>query len=131
LKEFENMLGKKDDTRSMRREMKEEIAEVNDIIKKTLDLFRQFDELPLRKKEDQEHRNKVIRRTKEVFDKEYAKFTKTLKEIQTKEKVYLEARKSITKNPGANNNYKDSVYSQNSEDDHQNAELSGQIEELD
>jgi hypothetical protein len=62
-----------------------------------------------------------VRRTKEVFDKEYAKFTKVLKEIQTKEKVYLEARKSVVKNP--NNNNRESMYSQNSEEEQQNAEL--------
>lgn len=50
-----------------------------------------------------------------------------MKEIQTKEKVYLEARKSVTKYPGNN---KESIASQQS-DDQQNAELAGQLEELD
>ena len=39
-----------------------------------------------------------MRRSKDVFDREHDKFTKVLKDIQTKEKIYVEAKKTTMKN---------------------------------
>mmetsp|Transcript_34926 Transcript_34926/g.31458 ORF Transcript_34926/g.31458 Transcript_34926/m.31458 type:complete len:145 (+) Transcript_34926:47-481(+) len=98
LKEFEGLLGSKEDTRSMRKEMKQEIGDANNLIKKTLANFRSLDQLNLRKREEAEFRNKVARRAREAFDKEQQKFTKIVKDIQTKEKVYIDTKKSIAGN---------------------------------
>jgi len=52
MEEFDTRLGSKEDTRIMREQMKEEISDGNDEIKSILELFKQFDRLTLKRKDD-------------------------------------------------------------------------------
>jgi len=104
MEEFDTRLGSKEDTRAMRENMKEEISEANDELKKTMDLFKQFDSITLKRKEDMEYRNKMLKRAKDNFNKQNDKFTQVLKSIQRKEKIYLQAKQA-----GANANSRTNI----------------------
>jgi len=94
LEEFDTRLGSKEDTRAMRENMKEEISEANEELRKTMDLFKQFDTLTLKRKEDIDYRNKMLKRAKDNFNKQNEKITQILKSIQRKEKIYLQAKQA-------------------------------------
>jgi len=105
LEDYELQLGTKADTRTMRRKMKEHITRTNDLIKKTAAILKQFEALKPKGKNEIDSRNKILKRTKENFNKQQEKFNKTFKDIQTKEKIYLDARKSLTgENQNTNSN---------------------------
>jgi len=96
LEDYEAQLGTKGDTRSFRKKMKDHITRTNELIKRTSAILKQFEALKPKSKGEIDLRNKILKRTKENFNKQQEKFNKTFKDIQTKEKIYLDARKSIT-----------------------------------
>jgi len=105
LEDYEMQLGGKNDTRTLRKKMKDHITTTNDLIKKTGDILKQFEGLKLKGRNETDFRNKVLKRTKESFTKQQEKFNRTFKDIQTKEKIYLDARKSVIKtSQGGNSN---------------------------
>jgi len=101
LTEYREKMGTVEDTRSMRRRMNNEISEGNDLIKRILDDFRDLEDLKFKRRKDIENFNKMVRRLNNSFDDQYQKFTKVLKEIHSREKIFLELRKSTTLNPSS------------------------------
>jgi len=75
--------------------MKLQIIEANQLVQKTKNLLAQFEALKPKRRDEVDYRNKILKRTKENFNKQNDKFTKVLKDIQMKEKIYLDVRKSI------------------------------------
>jgi len=101
LEDYGMLLGTKNDTKTMRKKMKDHITDTNSLIKKTGDLLRQFEALKPKRKEEADARNKILKRTKENYSKQSDRFTKIFKDIQSKEKIYIEARKSVERKPGS------------------------------
>jgi len=103
-------------------------SKANASSKKIEDLLRTLRDLQPKKSDDRDHKLKVSRRVQESFDKQNQKFTKLLRNIQTKEKTYLEVKRSMHES----NRHKSSNASQHSfassDDD---VEVAAQIQDLD
>jgi len=96
LQDYEQNLGTKVDTKSFREKMRDKIDLTQKKIKEVLSLLSELEQLDLRTRAELENRNKMTRRLREVFNKEKDKFTLCMKNINAKEKVYIEiARKSM------------------------------------
>jgi len=104
LTEYKEKMGTVEDTRSMRRRMNNEITEGNDLIKRILEDFRELEDLKFKRRKDIDNFNKMVRRLNHSFDEHYQKFTKVLKEIHSREKIFLELRQSTTLHPESSEN---------------------------
>jgi len=96
LEDYEHRLGEKDDKMSMRKKMKEELSKTDCLIQETENLLKQFETIKTKKKDDV---TKILKRTKETFNKQKEKYTKLKKLIETKEKILLEPKGSVDSNP--------------------------------
>jgi len=61
-----------------------------------LELFKQLESLTLKRPDDKEYKNKVLKRAKDSFNKQNEKFTRVLRSIQKKEKTYLQAKQNTS-----------------------------------
>jgi len=105
LEDYAMLLGTKNDTKTMRKKMKSHIIETSESLRRTADILKQFEALKPKRKEEVDFRNKILKRTKENYNKQDQKFNKIFKDIQSKEKIYLEARKSVDCRPTNNSNH--------------------------
>jgi len=127
LEDYESKLGSRSDTRDMRRKMNEAKSKANATSKKIEDLLRTLRDLQPKKNDDRDHKLKVARRVQESFEKQNQKFVKLLRNIQTKEKTYLEVKRSMHENRHKSSNA--SQHSIASSDD--DVEVAAQIQDLD
>jgi hypothetical protein len=95
LEEYEGRLGEKDDRQSMRDKMKLELGKTDKLIQETESLLKQFESMKMKKKDES---TKIIKRTKESFNKQKEKYTKVKRAIESKEKIYLEPKRSVDSN---------------------------------
>lgn len=98
LNEYKAKMGTADDTKSMRARMNSEITETNDVIKRLLDLFQELEDLKFRKKKDIDNYNKMVRRLNNLFNEHNDKFTKVIKEIHSREKIFVQVRQASVVN---------------------------------
>jgi len=127
LEEYEMKLGSKSDTRDMRRKMNDAKSKANATSKKIEELLRNLRDLQPKKADDRDYKLKVARRVQENFDKQSQKFIKLLRNIQTKEKTYLEVKKSMHESRHKSSNA--SAHSMASSDE--DIEVAAQIQDLD
>jgi t-SNARE complex subunit (syntaxin) len=95
LEEYEARLGEKDDRKSMRDKMRQELSKTDKLIQETEILLKQFETMKIKKKDEV---TKIIKRTKESFNKQKEKYAKVKRAIESKEKIYLEPNRSFDGN---------------------------------
>jgi len=99
LQDFEEKLGSNADTKSFRAKMRDKVDLAQKEIKETLNLLSEIEQLDLKTKTEQENRNKMAKRFRDVFNKEKEKFTQCIKNINVKEKIHIDlAKRSLAQN---------------------------------
>jgi len=98
LTEYREKMGTNEDSKAMRRRMNNEISEGNDLIKRIFEDFQEMEDLKFKRRKDVDNFNKMFRRLNNTFDDYYDRFTKVLKEIHSREKIFLEIKQSMTLN---------------------------------
>lgn len=86
LKEYKGKMGTQQDTKSMRTRMNHEIGEANELIKQTLDLIQDLEDLKFKNKKDTDNKKKMLRRLNNSFEDYYEEFTKLINPLNTSEK---------------------------------------------
>lgn len=94
LEKYHAKLGTNQDTQDLRAQMKEDIAHGNQAIMKTMHLFQEFDTLNLKKKADQDARNRISRRARLSFELARDRYTRALREVHRKERIYVAVKKA-------------------------------------
>ncbi len=98
LTEYREKMGTNEDSKAMRRRMNNEVSEGNDLIKRIFEDFQEMEDLKFKRRKDVDNFNKMFRRLNNTFDDYYDRFTKVLKEIHSREKIFLEIKQSMTLN---------------------------------
>jgi len=98
LTEYKEKMGTSEDSKAMRRRMNNEVSEGNDLIKRIFEDFHEMEDLKFKRRKDVDTFNKMFRRLNNTFDDYYDRFTKVLKEIHSREKIFLEIKQSMTLN---------------------------------
>jgi len=98
LTEYKEKMGTSEDSKAMRRKMNNEVSEGNDLIKRIFEDFHEMEDLKFKRRKDVDTFNKMFRRLNNTFDDYYDRFTKVLKEIHSREKIFLEIKQSMTLN---------------------------------
>jgi t-SNARE complex subunit (syntaxin) len=98
LTEYREKMGTNEDSKAMRRRTNTELSEGNDLIKRIFEDFQEMEDLKFKRRKDVDNFNKMFRRLNNTFDDYYDRFTKVLKEIHSREKIFLEIKQSMTLN---------------------------------
>jgi len=98
LTEYKEKMGTSEDSKAMRRRMNNEVSEGNDLIKRIFEDSHEMEDLKFKRRKDVDTFNKMFRRLNNTFDDYYDRFTKVLKEIHSREKIFLEIKQSMTLN---------------------------------
>jgi len=123
LEDYEEKLGTSADTKNFRGKLREKIDETQKEIRATLDAIKGIEGLDVKSRSDQETKLKMAKRFTEIFNKHKESFTNVLKQINTKEKVYVDQMKGSTLQ-------KSSDVTGSRGESHKNEELAGQIQEI-
>jgi chromosome segregation ATPase len=97
LEDHAHQLGEKDEKKSNRKQMKDELTKAEYLIQETENLLRQFETMKMKKKDEW---TKIIKRTKDTFKQQKEKFTKVKKLIEAKEKILIDHKTSNDIHPG-------------------------------
>lgn len=96
LENCRDKMGTTEDTRTLRKKLHSQVIEGNDLIKKILEQFHDLEELEFKKRKDKESCNKLTRRLNNSFEDAHSQFTKVLKDIHSKERIYIGLQQSLT-----------------------------------